>query len=698
MAVINTIREKFATLVLVLIGISIAAFVLADAFGPNSALTQPDRSVGEIAGEEVTLEEFNNKVDEFEARYQAQSQAPLTENMRSTIRMQAWEALIAEKAFKDQYDELGIEITDEEVIDMIQGANIDPQIKQQFTNPETGEFDRNILIQTLQNMEPIRMRMVEDQQRAARQRIKYENLLLKTDFVSTAEAKREYRDQNAVAEIKYLYVPYFSVSDTTYKVTDEDLQNYLDEHPNKYDAEANRSLKYVFFPVNPSDIDREAFNGELRELRADFQETRNDSLFAINNSEGGNAFGSYGLDQLPPQLQNIAPIMKEGEVYGPFNQNGKSVLYKASALTTDSVYRAKASHILVASSETDTDEAKAEAKKKAQDILKRAQAGEDFAKLATDNSDDPGSASRGGDLGYFAEGRMVSEFNDAVFSRSEAGLVGRLIETQYGYHIIKVTEPKDNKLFKIARIETELSAGDQTRNEAYIKAEQFAAEADDLASFEEMAAKDSLQVVSVPSIGQNDQNLNNLQNVRQAVMWAYGKDTDIGDVSDVYEIEGGYLVATLSGASEEGDVSIESLRSELTTEVKNQKRAAIIKKKLSELSGSLDEMANTYGQDANVYTASDIKPSSYSIPTVGYAPQVVGIAFGLAEGKRSKAIETQQGVVIVETIAKTEPTEIADYENTRTQVQQRRRNRTAYLITEAVKEKAEIKDERYKFF
>jgi peptidyl-prolyl cis-trans isomerase D len=698
MAVINKIREQFGVLVLVLIGLSIAAFVLADAFGPNSILTQPDRSIGEIAGQEVTLDEYNDMVDQLTSRYQSQTQAPLTDAQRNSIRMQAWDALIAEKAFAEEYEDLGIVVSDDELVDIVQGNNIDPSIRQQFTNPETGEFDKNQLVAALQQIDPRQLAAIEAGQRQARQRIKYENLLLKTDYVTTAAAKQEYRNQNAVAEIQYLYIPYFSVSDSAINITDSDLQAYLDDHKSRYQSDANRSIKYVFFPIEPSDVDREQFNSELRKLRDDFANTKNDSLFALNNSDGGRAFGSYGLDQLPPQLQNIAPIMKEGEVYGPFTQDGKSILYKASDIVEDSVYRAKASHILIAAAETASDEEKAEAKKKAQDILARANKGEDFAALAKENSDDPGSGARGGDLGYFAEGQMVPTFNDAVFERTEAGLINRLVESRYGYHIIKVTEPKSNQLYKIARLETELTAGEQTQNDAYIKAQRFASDVDNEKSFDELAKRDSLTVQTAPSIGQNDNNIANLSNVRPLVMWAYNDDTGTGDISEVEEVEGGYLVAVLTGKSEKGKASIEGVRSELTAAVKNEKKAEIIKDKLAKLSGTLEEIASAYGSEANVYTASDLKPSSYSIASVGYAPEVVGAAFGLKEGSTSKPLETQQGVVVVKTIAKTEPTEIADYAATRTQVEQRRRNRTGYMITEAIKEKAEIEDKRYKFY
>lgn len=702
MAVINKIREKLGVFVLIFIGAAIVAFIMADMFGPTSAFNAPDRSVGEIAGEDVSLDEFNMKVEEFESQYQMRTGQPITEAQRASIQAQAWEALIAEKAFRQQFEELGIKVTDDEVVDMVQGANISPEIQQAFTNPETGEFDKNQLItylQNIKNMPPqqqMQWYMFEQTLRPARARIKYENLLLKSDYVTTVEAQREHKNQNAVAEIKYLYIPYYAIGDSAVQVTDAELNTYLENNRSRFQAEASRSLKYVTFPVAPSESDREIFNRELEQLKNDFAKASNDSAFAVRNTEAGPAFTRYGLDELPAQLQETKNL-QQGQVYGPFEENNSTVLYKISSIAEDSVSRARASHILLRAGEGIGAEEKAAIRKKAEGLLKQLQAGADFAQLARDNSDDP-SAARGGDLGWFAQGRMVEPFEKAVFEKNEAGLVNRIVETNYGYHLIQVTEPKTNTIYKVARVQTDLAAGDQTRNEAYRKAELFAAEAESQAEFEKMAKEQGLTVEEGRGVGQNDRRVNNLFNARQLVMWLFNETTEQGDVSKVFELDDQYVVAVLTGQNEKGTAALADVRDEVMVQVKNEKKAKLIKDKLASLSGSLDEIAQKYGADANVYTASNIKPADFNLATVGYAPKVVGAAFGQKEGSRSQPIEAQQGVVVVETVNITEPAEIADYASVKEQILQRKANRTAYMITEAIKEKAEIEDERYKFF
>lgn len=705
MALINTIREKMGTLVVIAVGASILAFVIADLLGPQSTLfNDVDRTVGEIAGEEISIEEFQAKMDQLEAQFVLQNGGRnLTEDQREAARSQAWEALIAEKAFGKQYQALGLAVTDEEVVDMVQGNNISPELKQSFVNPETGEFDRNMLInylQNVQNMPPQQQAMwyaYESNLRPGRKRLKYEYMIINSDYVTTAEAKREYMKQNSVAEVEYLYVPYYAVSDSAVEVTEAELQAYLKAHADEYETEGGRTIKYVSIPVQPSAEDRETFTREINELKKDFAEAGNDSLFAMRNTEGAQAFARYAPDQLPAQLSSNAQNLQEGEIYGPFQNGNNYVLYKVSEIAEDTLARAKASHILISAPEAAPAEERTAAREEAEALLKRLRNGEDFATLAREFSDDP-SASRGGDLGWFSEGRMVESFNDAVFERGEPGLVNRVVETSYGYHLINVTEPETTTVYKIAKVETELAPSENTRNQAYRKAEMFATSAEDSETFEAQVQNDSLSALTARNLGPNEVRVNDIYEARPIVMWAYSDNTSVGEVSEVFELEDRYVVATLTGVTEKGTASVEDVRDELMAKVKNEEKAAIIKEKLAGLEGTLEEMAAAFGPDARVYTASDLKLGDFSLPTIGFAPKVIGTAFALEPGEVSEPVEAQDGVAVVKTIAKTMAPEIADYSAYRQQLEQSRSNRIPFLITEAIKEAAEIEDERYKFF
>lgn len=111
--------------------------------------------------------------------------------------------------------------------------------------------------------------------------------------------------------------------------------------------------------------------------------------------------------------------------------------------------KVKASHILISTIDENnkplSDAKKAEAKKKAEDVLKKAKNGEEFAALAKEYSDDKGSGANGGDLDFFEKGKMVPEFETAAWGL-KVGEISELVETQFGYHIIKVTDKVDKQL------------------------------------------------------------------------------------------------------------------------------------------------------------------------------------------------------------------------------------------------------------
>lgn len=695
MALINTLRNKMGKVVVAFVALAIFAFILADLLGSGSGLFNNDNEVGEIAGEDISLQEFQSVIQEREGFYALQYNRQPSENERPTMRQQAWDLLITKYAFNKQYEEVGIEVTADEVWDMMQGKNQDPTVRGFFTNPETGEFDRQLFLDFLNNYEsqaPIYQNywyMIKSNLKPARERLKYENLLLKTSYVTSAEAQREYNAQNDVAEVKYLYVPFYAVGDSAVSVTESQLEEYYNEHKEMYKVDHTRGLKYVTFSIEPSAEDTAFVKEEMMELKEEFKTAKNDSIYAGTQTEGDVFFSKYHTGTLPNQLKANEGNLSQGDVRGPYLTSDGFVLYKVSEILEDTVSYAKASHILI---KGDDEEAKQEAIR----ILNEIKQGASFAAMARQHGTD-GTASRGGDLGWFQSGRMVEEFENAVFNAKEPGLLDNVVKTEFGYHIIKVDEPKTNTAYKIATIQRSIIASDETRNDAFRKADLFASNSNSIKSFEENAQKDSLAIIPVERVKKNDRRVATLNDARQVVQWLF-RDASKGDVSEVFELDNQYVVAVMTGEIEEGYQSLEAIKSEITAKVKNELKGEQIINKLKGLSGSLEEIAAAYGEDANVYTSSDLKLSSNSLPNVGYDPKAIGKAFSLESGEKTQPFASENGVLIIEMQNKTAAPEIADYSAYKNQVQQTLQNRISFSITEAIKEHAEIEDERYKFY
>lgn len=700
MAFIGRLREKMGAWVAVFVFVAIGLFILGDLFSSNSMLFNRN-DVGEIAGHTISLEEFQQAVKEREASYILNFNRQPGEREMITLRQQAWEMLILKYAIQPQYEKVGLKVTDDEVVDMITGKNVDEAIRQSFINQQTGEFDRAALgtyINQIKSMpvgsEPrVRWEVFERELRPARERIKYENLLIKSSYVTTAQAELEYHMQNDVAEVRYLYVPYFSVSDTAVSISDSELRSYYNKNKERYRAEHTRDLKYVVFPVVPSSTDSLEVKDEIIRMAAELKTAENDSIYALMNSDNREAYGRYTKANLPSYLK--PSDLSEGNVIGPFIEGSSYMVVKVSEIGKDTTYQARASHILIRWDDP-SDASKKTAREKARKILNDIKGGADFAAMAREHGTD-GTAMQGGDLGWFGKGAMVKPFENAVFSATKAGVLNDVVETEFGYHIINVTEPKDNTYYKLAIIEREITPGDATINETLRKAELFASDLSGVKAFEERAAKEGLQVQEAKGIGVADRRVGTLGEARSIVTWLF-REASEGKVSDAFDLTDQYVVAVMTGEIEKGYKPFELVKEEIRPIVQKEKKGKVIGEKLRSLSGSLDEIAKAYGKDATVYTSSSLKLNSSNLPFVGFEPEVVGRAFSLENKQRSSPASGENGVVILEMIAKTIAPAIGDYSFYKNQLEQTAGRTNAFNIAEAIKDAAGIEDKRYKFY
>lgn len=702
MALINTLREKAGKVLIVAVGLAILSFILADLMGPSSMIFGGNNNeVGEIAGRKITYEDFQGRIEDMKNNYMLNTGRNPSEAEMISLRQQAWELLIVDIAFEDQYEKLGITVSDEEKVDMVQGNNIHPDLVRAFTNPETGEFDKSQILNFLRNFSQLppqnqyQWTQMENSIYQARRRLKYDNLFLTSNFITDAEAKQQYKAENTTAELKYLYIPFYAINDSTIAVSDKELNKYLDDHKQLYQVEESRSLNYVVFSIGISAEDSAYYETELGRLANEFENTAADSSFARLHSDFGQPYGTYNVNELPGDLQEHYEDLKEGEIVGPILEDGVYKLYKISEVFEGDVYAARASHILFKADPAD-EEAKRAARQKAQDALKELKGGADFATLAKEESED-GSSANGGDLGWFTEGRMVEPFEEAVFDARSAGLVDKVIETQFGYHIINVTAPKTNTVYKIAAIQREIAPSDETRDAAFRKADYFAGISSNQQSFQENAKNESLTVLEADNITSDARRIGSLTDAREVVRWLF-KDASKGKVSEVFELDDAYVVALMTEKIDKGTAPLALVKDEVTIKVKNQKKGEVILGKLKGLSGTLEEIASGYGDDANVYNTADLKLNSNALPNVGFAPKAVGVAFGLEAGEQSAPVVAENGIIIIETIAINEAGEIADYSSYKNNLKQALDNRTSFEISAAIKEFAEIKDTRYKFY
>lgn len=702
MALIKQIRQRTGLAIGVIAGGLILFLLGGDLLSPNSTLLNSNQNiVGEIAGEEITYEEYIASVEQFRSAFQQRTGRAPSEPEMFSVREQAWQALIVEKVFKEEYEKLGLTISDAELVDMVQGKNIVAELRQQLVNPQTGEFDKSQLVSFLQSLEtadPAQQAFWAQQEQLfadSRLRIKYDNMLNFSEYTTSVEAKHEYKAANTTADVSHLFVPYYAIADSAVSVSESEMRDYLSKNQSKFRTGTSANLEYVSFSILPSKQDSADVISEIQALTEELKNADNDSTYVARNSESQFPFFTYAPGtELPVGLTSNVDEIEEGGTYGPFvTPNSSYVTYKVTD-KYDGAPRMRASHILFSTEGMD-DANKAAVRAQAEQVLSDIKGGANFAVSASQYGQD-GTAQNGGDLGYFAKADFVEPFANAVFAAKSTGLINELVETEYGYHIIEVTGMPLTEYIKLSVLELELVASDATRNEAFRNADSFAASSGNRNEFNENAAADGYRVLEASNVDATSRNINNIQNAREVIRWAFTEASE-DEVSPVFELDNNYIVASLISKKEEGDAKLEDVRAQVEAQVRNDKKAALISERLNGKS-TLEEMQAEF-PEASLNTTPDLKLSASVIPGVGFAPRAIGSVFGLKNsGEMTAPIKEDVGVIVAKLNSLTPAAEIGDYSGFQNQLTQSASQRTSYQVMMALQDLADVKDYRYKFF
>ena len=306
--------------------------------------------------------------------------------------------------------------------------------------------------------------------------------------------------------------------------------------------------------------------------------------------------------------------------------------------------------------------------------------------LALTNSDDS-SAQQGGDLGYFGQGQMVKPFNDFVFN-NPVGKIG-LVETDFGYHIINVTDKQD--AIRLATIAQKIEPSDATTDKLYTKAVKFEMDANEK-DFEKTAKAANLTINPSVKVKAMDESFGGIGNQRQIVRWAFDKETNVGDVKRFEVVNLGNVIAKLKKVNEKGLMAIDEARPSLEPILKNKKKTETIKAKMK--GSSLQAIATASG--VAVQQAVDLTVENANIPNAGFEKKVVGTAFAIGLNKVSGPIEGITGVYVVKPTLITKAPVLKNHTDYVNKVKQQVAGYSGRVI-QALKDEADIEDNRTQF-
>jgi peptidyl-prolyl cis-trans isomerase D len=697
MAIISTLRDKMGKFLVFVVGFSIAAFVLGDILGPNSSFIGQNRNiVGYINGEEIDLLKFNTVYEELSYNFSLNNGRSPNQQEISDIRDQAWERLINDISYVDEFKKIGLTVTDKESVDMVQGTNIHPMIIQAFSDPSTGSFNRDNVIGYLQNLstQPANQQQAwysfESNLKPMRLRSKYDNLITQSTFYNSLDAEAEYFNSSSQIDLAYYYVPFYLISDTIFDVSTSEMRSYLNKNKSDYNQDETRSIDYAFFPVLPSAEDSSFFENEIGSIRENLLSGNiiDDSTYAVINSDGFNPFTKYNPDELPDELVG----MSVGFVTPPSYSNGAITVKKLSKITKDLKEKARAKHILLRFDDSNKTSVRSEANR----ILNLLRSGSDFDETARTYSQD-GSASNGGDLGWFSDGVMVKPFQDAVFSRNRAGLIPRIIESDFGYHIIYVTYPKTKTSYHVTTISKDILPSDNTRNNIYRSAELFKLDLkSDENDFPAYIKLKNITGGTVNDLDKNSSDLGPVQDARNVIIWAYADDRYEEDISDVIETDEGYIVAQVNVITDEGTKNLDEVENSIKRRIIDEKKFTYLNEKLSDYT-SLQDLKDNLGL-GEIYRSSGLSLSENSLSNVGYSPESIGTAFSMEEGELTRPFKIDGGIIVLGLESKVIPDTLSTYDDFRNTLIQTSRFNIPLKIDDAIKFFSDIEDNRYKFF
>ncbi|WP_448528222.1 peptidylprolyl isomerase [Raineya sp.] len=711
MAVIGKIREK-AGIIVGVIAIGLALFIVGDDFFRyfQKGKKGQEKVVGVFDGKEITLDDIALEIMEAE-RYYATNMPQQRPSEADLIRF-AWSAYLRKNMLKPEYEALGLRVSDKEKKAMYEGDSIfiHPQVASAgiFQDSVTKKFDKKFVKEFLKNLKnnpdvKARWEMFLEGLVETRIQEKYSAMLSQSAYVTKAEAKREYENQNNKLALKYFYVPYTSIPDSAVKITDKELEDYLKKNKKRFKAPESRSFEYVIFTVAPSKEDTLEFSDELRKLAKDFALAQDDSAFAVNKTRGNEKNFKYrNPKEIPDGIYSENRPLLKGAVVGPFLHRNSFMMVKVSDIKEDSTYFVRSKHILFQVPKGADAKVKDSIRKEAEKLLARLKSGEiDFTKAAKQYGSD-GTKDIGGDLGWYDEKTMVAPFSKATFGAKEKGLLPNLVETDFGFHIVSITEPKTNKKYKLAIIERPIYATQNTTEEVSLQAEEFLLGLKTYEDFKKKIEKDPKLVRKVAKkVAPYAQGVDGIPaNAKPLISWAFN-EAKVGEFPKKpirIPEQGMFVVPILTARTEQDEPSLEYFRETLEYEVRNlKKREQIISKMNSYGNVSLDELAKKYASGFVVQEARDITMQNASISTAGYTPVGVGTAFGLQKGKRSKPIGDDNGVIVIEVTEQMPAPQIADYSQYKNNLLNTQKQNVSNFYYQALQELYRVKDFTYKF-
>ena len=711
MATLEKIRSKAGLLVLV-VGVALFAFIIGDFLNSGSTyFRQSQEQIADINGEVVNIHDYQARIDEMTEIYKMQTgQTSLPDESMTQIRQNVFDTMVRDVVLGEATEELGMEVSPEELFDMVQGENISPLIQQMpmFANPQTGAFDRNTLLNFLKAIDNdnIASMPIEQQDQLIkarnfwlfweknikRQRLeqKYTTLLTKAISANKLDAKESFDENAKSADIVYAMQSYSSIPDSTIQVSNSEIEKLYNQRKELFKQKETKVVKYVSVDIRPSQEDYDNAQKDIESLKEEFSTKENVADIVNENSEIPYVNAFFTEKSFDPELKQFATTAAVGDVYGPVFESDRYRMFKLVDKTTapDSV---KVSHImLVRNTEAET----AALADSLMGVLKN---GGDFAALAAEYSVDQ-AKERGGELGWFTEVtalRGVNEdFKNAIFSAPVNEV--KVVKSSYGTHLVKVTEKTSNVTkYKVADIDMVVSPSSKTYSNLYNDLNQFLSANRDIAKLDTAAKNAGYNIVSNVSLTPDNQMIGTIKGSRPVIRWAFQNDN--GDVSDIFECDDKFVIAAVEKSYPAGYAPVEQVAAGLKAELLAQKKGEKIASDLAAKNlTSVEAYAEAMG--SSVDSVKFVSFGTRRISGIGLEPNLNAAVSLAPVNQVSAPVKGNNGVYVFKVYAENKNNQEYNEANVIRSLDANNAYRISYQAISSLINKADVEDNRIRFY
>ena len=715
MAVLNKIRQRSIFLIII-IALALFSFIVGDIFTNMGSADKSQNIVATVNGDDIERGAFMNQVENI----QRQSGGSVT-NTQAMNRV--WDQEVRNKVMQTQYDALGISIERDYMRQLLMQnlGSLD-----EFKN-DAGLFDEDKLNEFIANLKaiapetttlngsPVNYKAWTDFEQTISQtgvQQTYFNLVKAGVIGTLTEGELDYQLENDKVDLKYIQIPFSSIPDSLLNIKKSDIKNYIKKHSKKYEVEASRDLVYVQFKEEASFEDEQAIQAELSALvddKVEFNEAAkaNETVIGFKNSSDANAFvnanssvkynNNFVFESSLPKAELKAMVsLGVNDVYGPYKEGDSYKLSKlvAKKMISDST---KVRHILIPfvggvrvdPSVTFTD---SQAKTQADSIYKVLKSNRSKFKSLLALSSDKVSNEKEGVIEFAYADGYAEEFKAYSFENPKGSL--GVVRTDFGYHVIEIlSQGPKQQAYKIATIVQEIEPSVKTIDDVFKNKSKFEI-AIAKSDFNEVSDQANYKTMPVSSIKELDESIPGIGMQRAIVRWSFEDGIEVGDFKSFNISGGGFVVAKITAVNEKGLMSVEKASVTALPEIRKEKKAAIIIGRVT--ATTLEAIASEEGQ--TVKTAVSVNMKNPTLSGAGREPKVIGTAFGLTEGATSKLVIGLNGVYAVQLTKLTPANELPNYQAAANRVGQAKSNAVNSKLYTALKDAAEIEDNRASFY